>query len=81
MTSSDDEYGQSSNNHNNRRMNSNSNNLYSSTSGIEIRLLMTSRDAGAVIGLYLRIFVFFFDGKISVFFFRLKWFINTKTSC
>jgi predicted RNA-binding protein YlqC (UPF0109 family) len=50
MTSSDDEYGQSSNNHNNRRMNSNSNNLYSSTSGIEIRLLMTSRDAGAVIG-------------------------------
>ncbi len=70
MTSSDDEYGQSSNNHNNRRMNSNSNNLYSSTSGIEIRLLMTSRDAGAVIGLYLTIFVFFFDEKIFGFFVR-----------
>jgi hypothetical protein len=50
MTSSDDEYGQTSNN---RRMNSNSNNPYSPASGIEIRLLMTSRDAGAVIGLYL----------------------------
>jgi hypothetical protein len=54
MTSSDDEYGQASNNNNNnRRMNSNSNNPYSPASGIEIRLLMTSRDAGAVIGLYL----------------------------
>lgn len=60
MTSSDDEYGQASNNNNltnqhnnyNRRMNNNSNNPYSSGSGIEIRLLMTSRDAGAVIGLY-----------------------------
>jgi hypothetical protein len=54
MTSSDDDYGQASNNNNNnnRRMNSNSNNPYSSASGIEIRLLMTSRDAGAVIGLY-----------------------------
>jgi predicted RNA-binding protein YlqC (UPF0109 family) len=52
MTSSDDDYGQASNNNNNnnRRMNSNSNNPYSSASGIEIRLLMTSRDAGAVIG-------------------------------
>ncbi|CAF3593007.1 unnamed protein product [Rotaria socialis] len=64
MTSSDDEYGQPSNNNNNnnnnnltnqqsnynRRMNSNSNNPYSSGSGIEVRLLMTSRDAGAVIG-------------------------------
>jgi len=54
MTSSDDDYGQASNNNNNnRRMNNNSNNPYSSTSSIEIRLLMTSRDAGAVIGLYL----------------------------
>lgn len=56
MTSSDDDYVQASNNNNtnNRRMNSNSNNPYSpssSSSGIEIRLLMTSRDAGAVIGL------------------------------
>ncbi|CAF3710943.1 unnamed protein product [Rotaria sp. Silwood1] len=60
MTSSDDDYGQASNNNNNtisnqhnnynRRMNSNSNNPYTSTSSIEIRLLMTSRDAGAVIG-------------------------------
>ncbi|CAF0903312.1 unnamed protein product [Adineta steineri] len=52
MTSSDDDYGQVSNNNtnSNRRMNSNSNNPYSSASGIEIRLLMTSRDAGAVIG-------------------------------
>ncbi|CAF1234705.1 unnamed protein product [Rotaria sordida] len=62
MTSSDDDYGQPSNNNNNnnnisnqhnnynRRMNNNSNNPYSSTSSIEIRLLMTSRDAGAVIG-------------------------------
>jgi hypothetical protein len=67
MTSSDDDYGQPSNNddtsnqHNNynRRMNSNSNNPYSAASGIEIRLLMTSRDAGAVIGL----FIFFLKKK------------------
>jgi hypothetical protein len=52
MTSSDDEYVQTSNTNNNRRMNSNSNDPYSPASGIEIRLLMTSRDAGAVIGLY-----------------------------
>ena len=53
MTSSDDDYGQAPNNNNNnsnRRLNSNSNNPYSSASGIEVRLLMTSRDAGAVIG-------------------------------
>ncbi|CAF4222607.1 unnamed protein product [Rotaria sp. Silwood2] len=60
MTSPDDDYGQASNNDNhnsisitggNRRMNSNSSNPYSSSStGIEIRILMTSRDAGAVIG-------------------------------
>jgi len=58
MTSPDDDYGQSSNNNNlsnqhnnyNRRMNSNSSNPYSPSIGIEIRILMTSRDAGAVIG-------------------------------
>ncbi|CAF1509000.1 unnamed protein product [Adineta ricciae] len=55
MTSSDDDYGQVSNNNtanniSNRRINSNSNNPYSAASNIEIRLLMTSRDAGAVIG-------------------------------
>ncbi|CAF1608513.1 unnamed protein product [Rotaria sp. Silwood1] len=65
MTSPDDDYGQVSNNNNhnsisitsgnqnnnnNRRMNSNSSNPYSSSTGIEIRILMTSRDAGAVIG-------------------------------
>ena len=62
MTSTDDDYGQASNNANNnsinltsgnnynRRMNSNSSNPYSPT-GIEIRILMTSRDAGAVIGM------------------------------
>lgn len=54
MTSSDDDYGQATNNNNNnlnnRRLNSNSNNPYSSTSNFELRLLMTSRDAGAVIG-------------------------------
>ncbi|UJR31424.1 hypothetical protein I4U23_018917 [Adineta vaga] len=65
MTSPDDDYGQASNNNNNnsisvssgnqqsnynRRMNSNSSNPYSSSAGIEIRILMTSRDAGAVIG-------------------------------
>mgnify|MGYP001113821153 CR=1 FL=1 len=52
MTSSDDDYGQATNNNNlnNRRLNSNSNNPYSSASNIELRLLMTSRDAGAVIG-------------------------------
>ncbi|CAF1379249.1 unnamed protein product [Adineta steineri] len=66
MTSSDDDYGQASSNNNNnnsisvtsgtqnnnytRRMNSNSSNPYSSSTGIEIRILMTSRDAGAVIG-------------------------------
>ncbi|CAF1254370.1 unnamed protein product [Rotaria magnacalcarata] len=65
MTSSDDDYGQASNNNNhnsvsitsgnqhnntNRRMNSNNTNPYSSSTGIEIRALMTSRDAGAVIG-------------------------------
>jgi hypothetical protein len=61
MTSSDDDYGQASNNNNNnnRRMNSNSNNPYSSASGIEIRLLMTSRDAGAVIGWYSSNLLFF----------------------
>jgi hypothetical protein len=66
MTSPDDDYGQPSNNNNNsisapagnqhnysnRRINSNSSNPYSSSTGIEIRLLMTSRDAGAVIGLF-----------------------------
>jgi hypothetical protein len=67
MTSPDDDYGQASNNttnnsisvtsgsqHNNynRRMTSNSSNPYSSSTGIEIRILMTSRDAGAVIGMY-----------------------------
>jgi hypothetical protein len=70
MTSTDDDYGQASNNadnnsisiptgnqHNNynRRMNSNSSNPYSSN-GIEIRILMTSRDAGAVIGMNESIF-------------------------
>lgn len=51
MTSSDDDYGQATaNNAGNRRMNSNSNHPYPSASGIEVRLLMTSRDAGAVIG-------------------------------
>lgn len=65
MTSPDDDYGQPSNNnnqnsininsgnqHNNytRRISSNSTNPYSSSPGIEIRILMTSRDAGAVIG-------------------------------
>jgi len=65
MTSPDDDYGQASNNNNNnsisvasgnqhnnynRRMNSNSSNPYSPSIGIEIRILMTSRDAGAVIG-------------------------------
>jgi hypothetical protein len=34
----------------NRRIHSNSNNSYTSTNGMELRLLMTSRDAGAVIG-------------------------------
>jgi hypothetical protein len=67
MTSPDDDYGQASNNNNNnnsisvasgnqhsnynRRMNSNSSNPYSPSNGIEIRILMTSRDAGAVIGM------------------------------
>ncbi|CAF1250713.1 unnamed protein product [Adineta ricciae] len=65
MTSPDDDFGQPSNNNNNnsisvasvnqqnnynRRINSNSNNPYTTTNGIEIRILMTSRDAGAVIG-------------------------------
>ncbi len=64
MTSADDDYGQASNNnslnaasgnqHNNynRRINSNSSNPYSPSVGIDIRILMTSRDAGAVIGVY-----------------------------
>jgi predicted RNA-binding protein YlqC (UPF0109 family) len=65
MTSADDDYGQASNNNNNnslsaasgnqhnnynRRINSNSSNPYSPSVGIDIRILMTSRDAGAVIG-------------------------------
>lgn len=60
MTSPDDEYDQTSNTNNNnnsisvssgnRRINSNNSNPYSSSNGIEIRILMTSRDAGAVIG-------------------------------
>jgi hypothetical protein len=74
MTSPDDDYGQASNNNNansisvasgnqhnnyNRRMNSNSSNPYSSSTGIEIRILMTSRDAGAVIGMYHLLFFLF----------------------
>lgn len=63
MTSSDDEYGQASsgnhlgnvNNTNSRRMNSNSNQPYSSSSGTELRLLLTSRDAGAVIGMWTKL--------------------------
>lgn len=39
------------NNNYNRRINSNSTNPCSSSTGIEIRILMTSRDAGAVIGM------------------------------
>ena len=65
MTSPDDDYGQTSNNTNtnaisvtstdphnnyNRRINSNSSNPYPTSPGMELRLLMTSRDAGAVIG-------------------------------
>lgn len=67
MTSTDGDYGQTSTNTNNnsmnptsgnqhnnnysRRLNSNSTNPYASSTGIEIRILMTSRDAGAVIGM------------------------------
>ena len=66
MTSTDDDYGQTSNTNNNnnnnnnnsinistgnRRINSNNSNSHSSSNGIEIRILMTSRDAGAVIGM------------------------------
>lgn len=66
MTSPDDDYGQTSDNTNtntisvagtgqhsdyNRRINSNSSNPYPTSPGMELRLLMTSRDAGAVIGM------------------------------
>lgn len=74
MTSADDDYGQPSNNNTNnsisvasgnqhtnynRRMNSNSSNPYSPSAGIEIRILMTSRDAGAVIGKDIRKYISF----------------------
>ena len=71
MTSSDDDYGQVSNtnaanNISNRRINSNSNNPYPAASNIEIRLLMTSRDAGAVIGMYLAGFYVEKENRIFV---------------
>lgn len=65
MTSPDDDYAQASNNNNhnsinitggnqhnnyNRQMNNSGTNPYSTSIGVEIRVLMTSRDAGAVIG-------------------------------
>ena len=52
MTSVQDDYDQRSfsNTNNSRRMNANSNPPHLSNSGIELRLLVTSRDAGAVIG-------------------------------
>ena len=66
MTSLDDDFGQASNTNNsnpiilannnnpsnnyNRRINSNSSISNETPAGIELHLLMTSRDAGAVIG-------------------------------
>ena len=92
MTSTDGDYGQTSNNTNNnsinitsgnqptgynRRINSNSTNPYSSSNGIEIRILMTSRDAGAVIGRNdWRSSRWMIDNRL----FRQRWFSNSKTS-
>lgn len=84
MTSTDGDYGQTSNNSINntsgnqpRRRNSNSINPYSSSNGIEIRILMTSRDAGAVIGRNdWRSFQWMIDNRL----FRQRWFGNSKTS-
>lgn len=93
MTSPDDNLVQSTNvsnstsidvknnnqpNNYNRHVNSNNNNIHPPSLGTEIRLLMTSRDAGAVIGEKNQFPLKIFHNSS---FNRKRWFIDSKASC